>query len=56
MVMLSGPQYVLIRPPVTASIQDYLRTNILVTLGLLLNCSSISEKKLQPHSLIKNGK
>ena len=56
MGMLSGPQYVLIRPLVTASLQDYLRTNIPVTLGLLLNCSRISEKKLQQHSLTKNGK
>lgn len=56
MGMLSGPQYVLIRPLVTASLQDCLRTNMLVTLGLLLKCSRISEKKLQQHSLIKNGK
>jgi len=56
MGMLSGPQYVLIHLLVTASLQYYLRTNILVTLSVMLNCSRISEKKLQQHSLIKNGK
>jgi len=56
MGMLGGPQYVPIRSLVTASLQDYLRTNMLVTLGLLLKCSRISQKKLQQHSPIRYGK